>query len=106
MINMQIFYKVIYTYFLGASQLVLAVTNLPANQFSSAQLLSCVQLFATPWTLCLPMQEMQETWVQSLGQEDRLEEGIGNPLQYFCLENPMDRGASQATVHKVTQSRT
>ena len=28
----------------------------------------------------------------------------GNPLQYFCLGNPMDRGAWQATVHKVTKS--
>ena len=28
---------------------------------------------------------------------------IGNPLQYFCLENPMDRGAWQATVHGVTK---
>ena len=28
----------------------------------------------------------------------------GNPLQYFCLENPMDRGAWQATVHGVTKS--
>ena len=27
--------------------------------------------------------------------------GHGNPLQYSCLENPMDRGAWQATVHKV-----
>ena len=26
-------------------------------------------------------------------------EGNGNPLQYYCLENPMDRGAWQATVH-------
>ena len=26
-------------------------------------------------------------------------EGNGNPLQYSCLENPMDRGAWQATVH-------
>ena len=26
-------------------------------------------------------------------------------LQYFCLENPMDRGAWQATVHRVTKSR-
>ena len=30
--------------------------------------------------------------------------GHGNPLQYFCLENPMDRGAWQATVHRVAQS--
>ena len=32
--------------------------------------------------------------------------GHGNPLQYSCLENPMDRGAQQATVHRVTKSRT
>ena len=30
-------------------------------------------------------------------------EGDGNPLQYSCLENPMDRGAWQATVHRVTK---
>ena len=33
-------------------------------------------------------------------------EGNVNPLQYSCLENPMDRGAWQAIVHGVTQSRT
>ena len=32
------------------------------------------------------------------------EEGSGNPLQYSCLENPMDRGAWQATVHGVPKS--
>ena len=32
--------------------------------------------------------------------------GNGNPLQYSCLENPMDRGAWQATVHSVTGSDT
>ena len=32
--------------------------------------------------------------------------GNGNPLQYSCLENPMDRGASQATVHGVKKSQT
>ena len=30
-------------------------------------------------------------------------EGNGNPLQYSCLENPMDRGAWWATVHGVTR---
>ena len=44
--------------------------------------------------------------VQSLGQEDPLEEGMANPLQYSCLENPMDREAWQATVHKVIKSQT
>ena len=33
-------------------------------------------------------------------------EGNGNPLQYSCLENPMERGAWQATVHGVAKSRT
>ena len=33
-------------------------------------------------------------------------EGNGNPLQYSCLENPMDRGAWWATVHGVTKSWT
>ena len=33
-------------------------------------------------------------------------EGNGNPLQDSCLENPMDRGAWQATVHRVAKSQT
>ena len=32
--------------------------------------------------------------------------GRGNPLQYPCLENPIDRGAWQVTVHGVTKSQT
>ena len=49
---------------------------------------------------------MQETWVQSLGQEDSLGEGNGNSLQYSCLENSMDRGAWQAIIYGVTKSLT
>ena len=33
-------------------------------------------------------------------------EGNGNPLQYSCLENPMDRGAWQAIVHGIAKSQT
>ena len=33
-------------------------------------------------------------------------EGNGNPFKYSCLENPMDRGAWGATVHRVINSRT
>ena len=33
-------------------------------------------------------------------------EGLGNPLQYSCLENQMDRGTWQATVHRVAESDT
>ena len=43
---------------------------------------------------------MGETWVRSLGWEDSPGEGNGNPLQYSCLENPMDReepGGLQST---------
>ena len=36
-----------------------------------------------------------------LGSERSPGEGNGNPLQYSCLENPMDRGAWRATVHRV-----
>jgi len=32
--------------------------------------------------------------------------GHGNPLQYSCLENPMDRGAWRAILHRVTKSQT
>ena len=34
------------------------------------------------------------------------EGGHGNPLQYSCLENPMDRGTWRATVHRVAKSQT
>ena len=43
---------------------------------------------------------------RSLGWEDPLEEGHGNPIQYSCLENPMDRGAWWATVHRAAKSQT
>ena len=33
-------------------------------------------------------------------------EGNGNPLQYSCLENPLDRGAGRATVLKAAKSQT
>ena len=33
------------------------------------------------------------------------ERGHGNPSQYSCLENPMDRGARWATVHKISKSQ-
>ena len=49
---------------------------------------------------------MWEACVWSLGWEDPLDDGNGNPLQFSCLENSMDRGAWQATVHGVTKSRT
>ena len=49
---------------------------------------------------------MWETRVRSLGREDSPGEGNGTPLQYSCLENPMDGGAWWATVHGVATSQT
>ena len=42
--------------------------------------------------------------ISGLGRSPR--GGHGNPLQYSCLENPVDRGAWSAAVHRVTQSQT
>ena len=47
---------------------------------------------------------MWETQVQFLAQEDPLEKANGNLFQYSCLENSMDRGGWQATVHGVAKS--
>ena len=49
---------------------------------------------------------MHETWVRSLVLGRSPGEGRGNPLQYSCLDNPMDRGAWRATVHGVSKSWT
>ena len=48
---------------------------------------------------------MQETGlIPGLGRSPG--EGNGNPLQYFCLKNSMDRGAWRATVHGLTKHQT
>ena len=54
---------------------------------------------------CLPVQETEDIWVQSLGQGRYFGGGHGNLLQYSCLENLMDRGAWRTTVHGVTKSQ-
>ena len=61
--------------------MLFAVSYCPASQVAQ-------------WVKNLPaMQEMQQTWVRSLGPEDALDKGMAI-LQYSCLENPMDRGAT------------
>ena len=56
------------------------------------------------WVKDMPgMQETQEMRVESLGQEDPLEEENGNPLQYSCLKNPMHREAWWTTVQRVAR---
>ena len=62
-----------------ASQVVLVVKHLPANAGDIED------------TASIP------GWGRSPGGEH------GNPCQYSCLENPMDRGAWRATVHRLTE---
>ena len=49
---------------------------------------------------------MWETWVQSLGWEDPLEEGMATHSSILAWGIPMDRGAWWATVHRVAKSQT
>ena len=64
------------------SQVALVVKNLPANAGDIRDMGS----------------------IPGLGRSAR--GGHGNPLQYSCLENPMDRGVWRAIVHRVTKSQT
>ena len=64
---------------LGASQLVLVVKNLPAN---AGDMGSIPESGRSPG------------------------EGNGKPLQYSCLENPVDRGSWRAMVHSVAKNQT
>ena len=50
--------------------------------------------------------EMKETWVQSLGWEDPLEEEMAIHSSILAWRIPMDRGVWPATVHRVAKSRT
>ena len=74
-----------------------------------AQLLSCVSLqphrlqparFLCPWDY-----QGKNTGVGCCALLQGIGEGNGKPLQYSCLEHPMDGGAWQAAVHGVTKSR-
>ena len=67
----------------------------------------CLMMGLPRWFSCkrthLPM---QETWVEILGSRRFPGVRNGNPLQYSCLENLMDRGAWWAAAHRVTKSWT
>ena len=66
----------------GASQVVLVLKNLPVNAGDIRD----------------------SSLIPGLGRFPG--GGHGNPPQYSCLENPMDRGAWRATVHRVAKSQT
>ena len=94
--------KIIQTFHLQTGSLMTVKRHLCATQKTGEQSLpfSLNAILAGSAVKNLP--GMQETQVQSLGWEDSLGEGNGNPLQYSCLRNPMERGACWATVHRVT----
>ena len=52
----------------------------------------------------LPVQEMKEMRVRSLGQEDPLEKGMATHSSILAWRIPLDRGTWWATVHEVTKS--
>ena len=71
---------------------------------------SYVHMGLLPWlsskgSACT-VQETQEMWVQSLSQGRCPGGRHGNPQQYSCLRNPMNRGAWRTTVHGVAKSQT
>ena len=68
--------------FIRAFQVALVVKNPPANAGDIKEAVSTPELGRHPGG------------------------GHDNPLQYSCLENPMDRGGWWATVHRVTKSQT
>ena len=72
--------------------------SLRVRRFVILRLYIVIATYSFPGTE-FALQDVQETQVQSLGWEDSPGGGNGNPLQYFCLENPMNRGACWATVH-------
>ena len=54
--------------------------------------------------ICLPVEETKEMASLIPGSGRAFGGGSGNPLQYSCRENPMDRGAWWAAVHGVAES--
>ena len=52
------------------------------------------------------VQDLEETWVQSLGPEDLLEEGLATHSSILAWRIPMNTGAWRATVNRVAKSWT
>ena len=94
--------KEMYTYICNRKVMPTLLSQLPYYPISFPRWLSGKKKKKKKNT-CLPMQETQ---VQSLGQEDPLEKETGNPLQYSCLGNPIGREAKWASVYGVEKNPT
>ena len=98
------------TEWLKNKHLWLAEITLYINFFSSDLLSNCHFLIARMYEGCAQMVKnlpaMWETYIWCLGQGRNPGEGNGYALRYSWLENSIDKGAWQATVHGVTESET
>ena len=76
------------------------------------ELVSFAVFYIELWASLVPqtvthLPAMQETWVQSLGQEDPLEKGMAtNSSTESCLKNPIDKRAWWAPGHESQESQT
>ena len=69
--------------------------NIVTNLIKTLKMVPIKKKKKLPWWLSgkEPVCQCKRRWVQSMGQEDPLEEEMATHLQYSWLENPMDRGA-------------
>ena len=79
---------------LSYSYLILFLLQLDSGTLQISQMIGNLLVsFVSLAQMVKRLSTMQETWVRSPGMGRSPGEGNGNPLQYYCLENPMDRGA-------------
>ena len=84
-------------------------SSIPGSGRSSGELMGYPLLYswASPVAQMVKnLPAMWETWGQSLGWEDPLEEGMATPSSILAWRIPMDRGAWRATVHGVAKNQT
>ena len=78
--------------------------SFPCSLFLQQESQGFFTYWASPVTQMVKyLPAMMESWVRSLGLGRFPGEGNDNPLQYSCLQNSMDRGTWQATVHGVAK---
>ena len=90
-------------------QCIINVNILQKNRFTEQSLAKSRldRYHLTKHILKLKVEQNLKNYVRNINHiQDNMGEGSGTPLQYSCLENPMDRGAWWASVHGVAKSQT
>ena len=96
----------------GASLLVPQITISSGRSEREMATHSIILLKRILWTeepgglLSIGLHRVRNNWSNFACMHACIGEGNGNPLQYSCLQNLVDRGAWWAAVHRVAQSRT